>query len=221
MTVVLPEPFSEPRDADRLAEATAAACLDACCTQLGLASIPLPVPIERWIEHPLGVDFGFEEMTDSAGYAILDQRTIRIADLLCNDEPRLRWTIAHELGHLLLHQPDPEALRPTQPDYHQIYKNDRERQAERFAAAMLLPIRQLVSTLFQACEESRLSSEDAIFEISQDTPRAFDLWSRVFIPAICERFCVSRTGALFRLGELRLEDGAPFMLPKVLVALSA
>lgn len=220
MTVVLPEPFSEPREADRLAEVTAATCLEACCRQLGLTSIPLPVPIETWIEHPLGVDFGFEEMSDTAGYAILDRKTIRVADLLSTDEPRLRWTIAHELGHLLLHEPDPLALRPDQPSYHQIYRNDRERQAERFAAALLMPLRPLVSALFQTCDESHVPSGKAIFELSRDTPRSRDLWHSVFIPAICDRFRVSRTGVLFRLGELRLEDGAPFMLPKVLVALS-
>jgi hypothetical protein len=218
---LLPEPFCEPRDADRLAESAALACLDACCQTLGLAAIQVPVPIETWIEHPLGIDFGFEAMTDVAGYAVLGQGRIRVADLLCHDELRLRWTIAHELGHLLLHKPEPNALRPDHPEYRHVYSNDRERQAERFAAAFLIPIGPMVATLLEVCNHERVRSEEALFSASRDTSDSARIWNDLFLPAICNRFRVTRAGAIFRVGELRLEDGAPFMLPKVLVALSA
>jgi len=214
MIHTLPPPFKETRSADLAAEIAAMNCLEECRTSLRLAQIPLPVPIERWIEHPLKMDYGIDDMPGADGYNVLGTKVIRISPRILDDKTRYRWVLAHELGHARLHDLKSPRLKLDDPRYSQLYANEVERQANRFAAAFLMPLRSLVHSFFDICRARSLDAEHTIVSLLTRTQHSPELWYRVFLPELAERFGVNRYGVLFRLGELRLGDDTPFILPR-------
>lgn len=222
MTAAKPSLFIEARPEDREAEQSAQACLDRCYGALGFEVVPLPVPVERWIEHPLDIDFGFESIQprDNAhvlGYADLANRRIRINSDIAEDEERVRWTIAHELGHLELHASSGRFWTDFGGDDDDVasrYRNPIERQADRFAGAFLMPARQVVSELFRLSAEAGLEAQHAIPELVSGSDEALQLWRETFLPRLCRSFGVSRYGAIYRLADLRLFDSAPLLLQR-------
>ncbi|GDX98645.1 hypothetical protein LBMAG48_10490 [Phycisphaerae bacterium] len=217
----LPFPFDEPRPEDLAAELAARDCLEECRIKAGLKRIPIPVPVEDWIEGELEIDYGFEELTDCVGYAMPQDRVIRIANMVAHDDCKVRWTAAHELGHVYIENPEETGIRLGDPLYSSLYDNASERQAERFAAAFLMPIEDLVDSLFKISSDHGLESFKTITSLMRRTSRTEDLWRRVFVPGMARHFNVAIPGVLFRLGELRLIDGPPLLLPRYLLALSS
>lgn len=99
----------------------------------------LPVPVDVVARH-LGVESIIECPMDHDGQ--LDNRTGSIIIRLANGAPerRKRFTMAHEIGHLILASPTEVLVarrsRPEEPD-------SIERFCDRFAAALLMPRSQL------------------------------------------------------------------------------
>lgn len=216
----LPPPFIEPREPDLRAELEAMRCLEECKQHLRLRGIPLPVPVERWVEHPLGCDVGIEARPGADGFNYLGTKIIRISPDIVDRDTRFRWVMAHELGHARLHTPSSPRLRHDDPSYDNLYANEVERQAQRFAAAFLMPLNQIVKALFDACIAYGLTPDNTIPKLLRRLPETVRLWSTVFLPFLSHRFGVTRYGVVFRMGELRLFDGAPLMLPRHVVLLS-
>jgi len=82
-----------------------------------------------------------------------------IYDGACNNNPRDRFTLAHELGHLLLHRDIAYArVDPNNPPV--IYRNS-EWQADKFASYLLMPPRLLgaCTSIHQAVDEFKISYE--------------------------------------------------------------
>lgn len=72
------------------------------------SKLSLPIPIEEIAEKKLGLrifeETGLKKNYDVDGFLISDLTTIFIDfDLYMNFENRTRFTIAHEIGHLILH----------------------------------------------------------------------------------------------------------------------
>lgn len=86
---------------------------------------------------PLG-DMPFLE-----GETLLGQCTIRIREDIyeaaCNGDGRARFTIAHEVGHFLLHTPDSIVLCRLEPGQRLRPFEDPEWQANTFASELLMP----------------------------------------------------------------------------------
>ncbi|MCG7863444.1 MAG: ImmA/IrrE family metallo-endopeptidase [Candidatus Thiodiazotropha endolucinida] len=82
-----------------------------------------------------------DEMGDDEGLCKPDSHEILIREdvyeAACKDCPRARFTIAHEIGHLLLHGGVPQLARSWNPSHH--YESDSEWQANTFAAEFLMP----------------------------------------------------------------------------------
>lgn len=218
MNEPLPLPFIETRPEARRAEQAATECLEACRVALGLAEIPLPVPVERWVESVLGIDFGFERIAPMDGTLVLgraepDRRVIRVDESLVNDDPRLRWTIAHELGHVMLHTEVSETMQ-AHTTVELLESSPIEQQADRFAGAFLMPAKSIVSVLFNLCSTHELDPALTIPDLMGSSEVSVTLWRSIFLPGICEAFGVSRYGALHRLADLRLFDDAPLLLPR-------
>ena len=79
----------------------------------------------------------------------------------CTDERRRRFTIAHEIGHFVLH---PERLRPERGGGVNAAWQAQEREADQFAAELLMPedlVRQAV--VEQGADASRLADR---FDVS-------------------------------------------------------
>jgi len=69
----------------------------------------IPVPIESIVEFELGCDIvpvpGLHSMIDADGYTTSDMRTIGVDDYEYRNYPRrYRFTLAHEVGHIVLHE---------------------------------------------------------------------------------------------------------------------
>lgn len=221
MTPELPDPFMEPRDDLREAEVAAAECLARCVAAQGLREPPTPVPSELWVESPLGYDFGFEQIESSSpglmtcGYAMLGTNIIRVHEDFADDEAKVRWTTAHEIGHHILHtRPTHQQAPVCSSDPGWRYRDIWERQADRFAAAFLMPPDLLVREFFAVCRLAEWDPENAIIDLLSDTPRATHMWTHTVIPHLARVFGVHDAGVIYRLCDLRLFDDGPLLLPK-------
>ncbi|MCG3122932.1 MAG: hypothetical protein GIKADHBN_01337 [Phycisphaerales bacterium] len=213
--------FAEPRDDLLEAELAAAACLHGCLAAKALREPPTPIPAELWVESPLGYDFGFEQIQSNrpgfmtCGYAILGMKIIRIHQDLADDEAKVRWTTAHEVGHHVLHtRPTHQQAPVCSSDPGWRYRDIWERQADRFAAAFLMPPHLLVREFFAVCRLAEWDPENAIIDLLSDTPRATHMWTHTVIPHLARVFGVHDAGVIYRLCDLRLFDDGPLLLPK-------
>jgi Zn-dependent peptidase ImmA (M78 family) len=183
----------EPAYGVRRIERRAGQCLERCRRRLGLIA-----DLSYLGENVLGGAF-------------VAEREILISDKVLAYEPRFRFTCAHELGHLMLHNKlrkcfrETEARGPGTP--HRV-----ERQADRFAAAFLMPAPLVARQLVQTCDEHQLKCLDCIVELAMDTPESAWLWKKFFLPAITRQFGVSLAAAFFRFRDLRRFDGRPFVV---------
>jgi hypothetical protein len=83
-----------------------------------------------------------------------------------------RFTLAHELAHLLLH-PNIDVLHRDRPvDGHTIRKDWREREADWFAACLLMPARQVRRYFLQAFGCDSISAREELFAFSTDVKLA-------------------------------------------------
>lgn len=143
------------------------------------------------------------------GAARPTKREILIGERVLDHEGRYRFTCAHELGHVLLHRKvcrdflDVKAEPPVSD--HRL-----ERQADRFAAAFLMPASLLVRELVRVCDENNLKHRECIVELMVDAAESRWLWKKVFLPALTRRFAVSLSAMLYRFRNLRRFDGKPF-----------
>ena len=116
----------------------------------------IPTPIESIAEHYLGYDI---EITDEGVFAnplvlggiIFDQKKIMVNTAAEAHEGRYSFTLAHEVGHHVLHKAIFEsANNDTMVCREDANKPTEERQADYFAGALLMPeeqIRQLYKEL--------------------------------------------------------------------------
>ena len=116
----------------------------------------LPIPIESIAEHYLGYDI---EISDEGIFAnplilggiIFDQKTIMINAATETHEGRYSFTLAHEIGHHVLHKAIFEAAHNEKMVCREdANKPIEERQADHFAGALLMPeeaVRQLYKDL--------------------------------------------------------------------------
>jgi hypothetical protein len=220
--ISMPKPFLLPKSAYRRVERLALETLEECRTKLGLAKIPLPIPIDAWIERPLNITFGVTDLSHlgdrTFGAAFIQDREIQISDRIANMEGLFRFTCAHELGHLILHKEAANEFKDSEVNNF-THTNKYEREADRFAAAFLMPVHLLVTELFRIAQEQRLDAKRCIAELMMGTTEAEWLWRRKFLPYLTRRFGASLSAVLNRFADLRLPDRKSFLLPKHRMAL--
>jgi Zn-dependent peptidase ImmA (M78 family) len=219
------QPFIEPDPLLAKAERTAMASVACCIGTDRLLDAPLPIPVEQWVELRFGIEFGVEEIPTVDGRPVLGFAThapprIVISQALIDDEPRLRFTVAHELGHVIMHE-DIDLL-PREFGATSVWSREHpiERQADRFAAALLMPGPLMLREMRRCCLEANVETMAALRELATGSDTSLHLWQRVFIPELQKRFAVSREAVLFRLLGLRLGDGAPLLLMRHVVRLA-
>lgn len=106
-----------------------------------------PVPVESIAEHLLGytieiTDQGLFGDVNVLGGISFEHATIFVNALVEHHEGRYSFTLAHEIGHHVLHRGAYEALVNDPPRI--LCRNDQkkslvEKQADKFAAALLMP----------------------------------------------------------------------------------
>lgn len=197
----------EPRSGLLRSERAAWKCIEQCCKKLQLDGPPLPIPIDEWIETGMGIQFGVGDLShlgdDVLGAAFVKDREIMISEHVLNHAGRFRFTCAHELGHVLLHQKQAAVFHDTHelPD---LEATQLERQADRFAAAVLMPLELMERTILAICVEEQLDIEFCLTEMMMPTVESEWLWRAIFLPRLIRQFGVSKTAAVIRCGDMRL-----------------
>lgn len=197
----------QPCRGRRVIDARAWACLERCRRKLDLEEVPLPVPVEEWIEGPLGIRFGFGDLShlgpEVLGAAFVRGHEIVIDQRVLEHEGRFRFTCAHELGHVMLHRKVRSVFHEN--DHVGLFDSpDRyERQADRFAAAFLLPVPLLERELIRILKARNLRPGRAVIQMMNAGDESEWLWRRVVLPEITRRFGVSRTAAVHRFNDVQ------------------
>lgn len=194
-------------------EASASACIRRCMQKQRLSEIPLPVPVENWIEGPLGIGFGVGDLSNLGpgvlGAAYIAEGEIMISQTLLNHEARYRFTCGHELGHFVLHGSVQPAFHDTAAEPGSMVQI--ERQADRFAAAFLMPATCLMQQLFQICTRHKMDGGYLLAALMEQSDQCLTLWREILLPGITQVFGVSRAAAIYRFRDLVLPTGLPFI----------
>jgi len=196
----------EPRRGRRQIDERAWRVLARCRRKLRLDQLPLPIPVEEWIEGPLGIRFGYADLShlgkDVLGATYIEEREILIDERVLAHDGRCRFTCAHELGHMTLHAKvasefhETDELGPGSSSLH-------ERQADRFAAAFLMPLPLLEREILQLFKEHRMDKARCTIELMKATPESEWLWRRRLLPVITRRFDVSLSAAINRCSDIQ------------------
>ncbi len=101
-----------------------------------------PVPVEE-IATRLQIKIGREASDDFSGILIRKDGKALIGVNSNESHVRQRFTVAHELGHFILH-PQKEAFVDYRDNQKDIMRTPREKQANAFAAALLMPRTRLI-----------------------------------------------------------------------------
>ncbi len=129
-----------------------------------------PVPVER-LARELGARLRFEPFEgEISGLLFRENGRIVIGVNALQQKARQRFTVAHELGHLVLHQHDPlhidRHFRVRHRDEVSAQGIDRaEIEANAFAAALLMPRQMLEEDLREQALD--LEDDDAVRRLAQ------------------------------------------------------
>ena len=206
-------PFKQANPQLDAAEKAAAGSVAWCVKELGLDHIPIPVPVDLWVEWPMGLRLSIEpiDLGDIAveGAAIHERGEILINPQIVSDDQQFRFTCAHELGHLVLHQKARRVFRDISHlanAYHDLY----ERQADHFAGAFLMPLEPLFRGLMNLCLEHRVPRETLAEALIADNSASERIW-RQMIPAIAVTFGVPQAAVVARFANLKMNSGNTFL----------
>jgi Zn-dependent peptidase ImmA (M78 family) len=216
MSAVQPAKLLEPCRGGRQTTQRAWTTLERCRRRLSLEELPLPIPVEEWIEGPLGIQFGFSDLSHLGdgvlGAAFFDGPEIMIDEQVLEHEGRCRFTCAHELGHVVMHKRVRDSFHDTKADV-TFSTNKYERQADCFAAAFLMPLPPLERVIVRSFDDRRLKRATCMYELMQSTAESEWLWRYRVLPAITRAFNVSLSAAAFRCAEIqpRITNPQPLM----------
>lgn len=206
-------PSNGLRDVERKAQR----CLAYCQHKLGLDEVPLPVPVDEWIETAMDIRFGVDNLShlgpNVLGAAFIRNREILVSESVLTDEGRFRFTCAHELGHFVLHADKCDVFKDTHEPGTD-FSEQIERHADRFAAAFLMPIPLVEQELVRCLQDVKLDPTTALADLMTSTDQSDRLWKVVVLPALRRRFVVSQTALVIRLrGLCLLSDLRRSLLP--------
>jgi len=197
-----------PTNGLRLIERKAQRCLSYCRHKLGLHEIPLPIPVDEWIETALDISFAVDDLShlgnNVQGISHIREREIVISDLI-KDPGRFRFISAHSLGHFVLHADKHDRFHEKQEPGFGAAKR-LERHADRFAAAFLMPIPLFERELVASLQNARLDPTAKIAELMTPTHPSGELWRDVVFPHLRRRFVVSQVALAIRCRGLRLTN---------------
>ncbi|TGK87957.1 ImmA/IrrE family metallo-endopeptidase [Leptospira bourretii] len=158
----------------------------------------LPIAIEKIIGKK-GIDLHVTELpSDISGILNVENKEYSIFVQESHHEHRQRFTMAHELGHFLIHHPE-----TTHIDRKSYFRSplsstalDREEiEANRFAAAILMPKEMVMQEVKRFIETY---GEDIIDTEEENNP---------LITSLATKFKVSPAAMMLRLQNLEILDG--------------
>lgn len=206
-------PFIERNPALKQAEDAADKALRWCLRKLRLKTAPLPIPIDVWIERPMGLELVIMDMKKAykseeiEGNTVPADYAIEIEQTLVDDDPRFRFVCAHEVGHMLLHR-DAKRVFVDRTHVPLTLHSIQEAQADRFAISFLMPLQTLFDRLFWLAEQHRTEPLKFMEILMANSPDAELLWARVVLPDLQRAFGLSVEHLINRLASLRLRKGS-------------
>ncbi len=149
----------------------------------------LPVPVEE-IARRLGAQITYESFEgEISGMLYRDRGTTVIGVNSRHATTRQRFTVAHEIGHLLIHKGQPVFIdRFMRVNWRDGQSNHEEAQANAFAAELLMP-----RALVRGAVERALS-------------RRPDVTPQELVGVLAKRFEVSAAAMQYRLTNLEILD---------------
>lgn len=202
----------EPTSGGKLIERKARRTLSYCLHKLGLLEVPLPVPVDRWIETAFDIRFGITDLSHLGprvlGASFLREREMLIAEHALSNEGRYRFTCAHELAHFVLHEHVRDQFSDDdEPEI--VFDDVIEREADRFAAAFLMPVDLFEREVVLIARGIGADPHWCLTELMLPSNESIKLWQNIFVPALSRRFGVSKTAALIRAHSLQLTGDDP------------
>jgi Zn-dependent peptidase ImmA (M78 family) len=158
-----------------------------------------PVPVEAIIRRQ-GINIARKSLDDdTSGFVYVDSRTNStvIGLNVSHSKTRQRFTLAHELGHFLMHKTSGGHLHVDEKDFFVRFRDkhsgdgsdQQEREANAFAAELLMPTTFLERDIKHLKDGVSISDEKAI-------------------RSMANRYGVSLQALLFRLGNLDCFEGS-------------
>jgi hypothetical protein len=148
---------------------------------------------------------------DTEGAINVDKFEIQIEQKLADDDGRFRFACAHELGHMFLHR---NAKKVFHEHTHigRIYLNLYEKQADRFASVMVMPLNAMFWRLFQLAAAQKKPRVEFLNALMADGSASRQLWTDVVLPDMESYFGLSRRVVLERFASLNLRgEKRPFL----------
>lgn len=196
-------------------EGRAKAVLEKCMDKRGLRSIPVPVPIEEFIEGALGYDFEVCDLSslgeDVIGSAWCEAPfAVAVSERIENENGRFRFTAAHELGHIVMHSE--LGMRFDDGDKTMlIHDHGFEAQANRFASGFLMPWTAVEAEMVRICRDYDINVKKFLGALLGANSHSLWMWKHRMLPRITSRFEVSLSAAIYRFTSLKLPDGSWFL----------
>lgn len=138
----------------------------------GAATYHPPIDVES-IARQLQIEVHFEELDDEvSGLLLISGGRSTIAVNRDHHKNRQRFTIAHEIGHFILHRSDDDDLFVDKKVYHRnaaasqgMYRQEIE--ANRFAAEILMPKQLVESVISDKGGDIDLSDDFAVYQLAR------------------------------------------------------
>ena len=119
-----------------------------------------PIPVFEIIEF-LGYDVDFRkdglyEDHNYLGGLLIDEKTVELNENLSNQEGRMHFTVAHEIGHIVLHAKNSlinnrrhNSMLRTNDEFGEKKLENIEREADAFASYLLMPKKEVQDSFFK------------------------------------------------------------------------
>lgn len=194
---------------NRRVERAAWSAISQCVKVKKLPSLPLPIPIEEWIEGPLGIRFDIADLShlgeNVLGVSRPKEKEIAVSETLTKYNARFRFTAAHELGHVLLHSRVSEHFRDSADG--DFMDRRFEREADRFAASFLMPIPAFSSEFAFAASTLWSDPQSLLVAVGRGDSLAQRAFRLYVLPHLVRRFGVSTAAAVRRFADVQLPTG--------------
>ncbi len=149
-----------------------------------------PVPVER-VAKEIGANVVFEPFEGEISGMLYQEESHGAPVIVINSlnaRVRQRFTVAHEIGHLLLHNKSIYVDRPLsvkfRDEHSSLAIDEEEMEANRFAASLLMPRSWLIR------------------EVDLQLARHQDITEDALIASLAEIYGVSRQAMEYRLGNI-------------------
>lgn len=182
-----------------------------CVRSHNLEQLSLPIPVEPWIEGPLGIKLSVADLSglgpNVLGRARPREREIQISQTLVEQDARFRFTAAHELGHVLLHSKVAADFRDDEDA--DFMERKIEREADRFAASFLMPIPALCAVLSEAAAKVPIDPHSLLAGTEGGDQLVRQHMRGTVLPYMARRFGVSLSALVRRFSDVQLPTGEP------------